>query len=71
MSNKEEYQIWTCKIVVPKDSKLPNGFDSPPRLAAIEAIEKTGIKVLGCSSGWGGSLTKGEREAFDWWRVGE
>lgn len=55
---KNKYQIWECKIVVSINSKLPDGFDSPPRIAAINAIEKQGIHVLNCFSGWGGKLSK-------------
>lgn len=57
-------KVWECKIVVPDDVELPNGFDNPPRKAAIKAVEDAGIKVLGCSSGWGGSLTKQEEASF-------
>jgi len=53
-----EYRIWECKIVVPGNIKMPCGFDSPPRRAAIEAIEEAGITVFACFSGWGGTLTK-------------
>lgn len=60
----ENVKVWECKIIVPADAELPNGFDWPPRSAAIEAVENAGIPVLGCASGWGGSLTKGEQEAF-------
>jgi hypothetical protein len=59
MANK--YKVWECKIVVSEDVKLPDGFDSPPRLAAIKAVEQYGFKVLDCFSGWGGKLTKIER----------
>jgi hypothetical protein len=58
-------KVWECKIIASDDIDLPNGFDWPPRSAACEAVEAAGIKVLGCSSGWGGSLTKGEQEAFE------
>lgn len=61
----KKVKVWECKILVPEDAELPPGFDSPPRSAAIEAIEKAGIEVLGCASGWGGSLTAEEREAFE------
>lgn len=57
-------KVWECKIVVSDDAELPNGFDSPPRRAAINAVESAGIEVLGCSSGWGGYLTKEEEEFF-------
>jgi hypothetical protein len=59
----KKVQVWFCKIIVPA-GELPNGFDGPPRKAATEAIEAAGVEVLGCSSGWGGSLTKGEAAAF-------
>ncbi len=53
-----EYKVWTCKIVVSGDAKLPDGFDGPPRLAAIHAVQSAGIEVLDCFSGWGGTLTE-------------
>ena len=49
-------KIWDCRIIV-GDVELPNGMDAPPRRAAIEAIERHGISVLECSSGWGGITT--------------
>ena len=61
----KEFQVWTCKIIVPVNSELPNGFDAPPRTAAIEAVEKAGVKVIACASGWGGTLTKEEQEFYD------
>ena len=52
----EKSQYWVC-IIGPIDrSKFPkevNGFDSVPRMAAIEAIEKYNISVPNCWSGWG------------------
>ena len=50
---------------MPNDVELPDGFDSPPRSAAIFAVEKAGITVLSCFSGWGGTLTKIEAEIVD------
>lgn len=61
----KKVKVWECKIIVPEDAELPQGFDNPPRSAAIAAVGEAGIEVLGCSSGWGGHLTKGEREAFE------
>lgn len=61
----KKLKVWECKIIVSGDTELPPGFDWPPRSAAIEAVEKAGIEILGCSSGWGGSLTKGEQDAFE------
>ena len=61
----KKVKVWSCKIIIPDDVELPPGFDYPPRCAAIEAIEKAGIEVLGCASGWGSSLTKEEQEAFE------
>lgn len=60
----KKYKVWECKIVI-ADIDLPGGFDMPPREAAIDAIEKIGIKVLGCASGWNAKLTKAEQKAFD------
>lgn len=58
-----EYKVWTAKIVL-DDTKLPDGFDSLPRRAAIEAIEHAGFDVVTCFSGWGGKLTKSELECL-------
>lgn len=65
MDNRNKVKVWECKIIVPENAELPPGFDSPPRMAAIAAVESAGIHVIGCSSGWGGSLTKEEEEEFD------
>lgn len=59
---KKKYKVWDCKIVVPIDTELPDGFDAPPRSAAMEAVENAGITVVSCFSGWGGKLTKIEAE---------
>lgn len=61
---KTKIQVWECKIVV-KDGELPNGFDFPPRMAAINAIESAGIEVLSCCSNWAGELTKSEMDYFN------
>ena len=58
--SKKTYKVWDCKIVVSNDAELPSGFDSPPRSAATDAVEKAGITVLSCFSGWGGTLTEVE-----------
>lgn len=60
----EPVTVWECKIVVAADVELPRGFDHPPRAAAVEAVEAVGIEVLSCFSGWGGSLTAAEENAF-------
>jgi len=52
----KNYKVWVCKIVISDDAELPDGFDSPPRMAAENAIEAAGFKVLMNSSGWGGDL---------------
>ena len=62
---RNDYRVWTCKIVVPADTKLPIGFDSPPRQAAIRAVEVAGISILTCFSGWGGKLSDSERMIVD------
>jgi hypothetical protein len=56
------FKVWECKIVVAGDTIIPDGFDFPPRQAAIEAIEDGGIEVLSCFSGWGGVLTQTQAE---------
>lgn len=63
--NNMSYKVWECHLVISKNKKLPDGFNTPPRRAAIEAVEKAGIEVLACFSGWGGSLTKTEREVME------
>lgn len=52
----QKFEVWECKIVVPVDTKFPDAFDSPPRMATIEAVEEAGIEVISCFSGWGGKL---------------
>lgn len=60
-----KYRVWACKIVVPADAQLPDGFDAPPRRAAIEAVEEAGIDVFGCFSGWAGELTEIELQVLE------
>ena len=59
------YRVWDCQIVVSADAQLPEGFDFPPRTAAINAVEAAGIEVVLCFSGWGGSLTGMRRGICD------
>jgi hypothetical protein len=59
------FQVWECKIVVSGDVMIPDGFDSPPRYAAVQAVENGGIRVLSCFSGWGGTLTETQREIVE------
>ena len=56
-----KYQVWNCQIVVRGDACLPYGFDFAPRRAAVEAIERSGVEVLSCFSGWGGTLNAGQQ----------
>ena len=65
MIDRKNVKVWTCKVVVSGDAELPPGFDSPPRRACIKAVEDAGIEVLGCSSGWHGSISQMEEEAFN------
>jgi hypothetical protein len=60
-----DYKVWECKIVVPADAELPDGFDQPPRSAAIQAVSKE-MKVNECFSGWGGLLTKDEEKVLSY-----
>ena len=57
---RPKYQVWTCKIVVPGNIKLPPAFDGPPRSAATEAILAADVPIIACFSGWAGELTKAE-----------
>ncbi len=58
-------KVWECKIVVPGDATLPEGFDLPPRSAAQRAVEDTGVKTVAVFSGWGGKLTDTQLEFVD------
>jgi hypothetical protein len=60
-----KYKTWECKIVVPIDAVLPEEFDLPPRRAAMEAVERAGVPVLTCFSGWNGKLTAAQEECVD------
>ena len=60
-----QFKVWECKIVVAGDTEIPDGFDFPPRRAAMEAIKAGGIEVLSCFSGWGGTLTETQREVVE------
>lgn len=60
-----DYKVWDCKIVISADEVLPEGFDFPLRRAAIETVEKAGIEILHCLSGWGGKLTEDEQMLVD------
>lgn len=46
-------KMWECSIFV-ADGDIPNGADSPPRQAAIDAMEQLGLTIESCTSGWGG-----------------
>ena len=61
----KKYQVWACKIVVRGDVALPDGFDAPPRRAAMDAVERAGIDVVDCYSGWGGELTPAQEKLTD------
>jgi len=61
-------KIWTCKIDEVAD--LPDGSDRPMREAVVEAYRKlTGREPVFCFSGWGGELTKVEREVAEEYRA--
>ena len=59
------YKVWSCKIVVPAGTEIPEGFDSPPRSAAEQAVLEGGIPVVAVLSGWDGSLTEIEQEVLE------
>jgi len=43
----KRYQVWECKIVVPDDAELPDGFDWPPRRAAMETSNEVQSELAG------------------------
>ncbi len=58
----KRYEVWDCKIVVEiTDKERPPGFDSPPRMAAIDAVVSAGLNVVMCASGWGGTLSERDK----------
>jgi len=58
-------RIWFCKIGGPVDH-LPDGSDWPMRRAIQRAFEEvTGSEHAFTFSGWGGSLTEGERAVVE------
>lgn len=58
-------RIWFCKIGGPVD-RLPDGSDWPMRRAIQRAFEEvTGSEHAFTFSGWGGSLTEGERAVVE------
>ena len=63
--SKNKVYVWTCKIIVAADKKLPKGFDIKPRNGAQNAIEDKDFKVLMNSSGWGGSLNESDMECLE------
>ena len=59
-------KIWDCKIGEVDESLLPDGADWPMRRAVQEAYRQlTGKEPQFTFSGWGGSLTEGEREVVN------
>jgi len=58
------YRVWECEIVVAADAVMPDGFDWPPRQAAIDAVGRFGVEVISCFSGWGGTLTEAEKRGL-------
>lgn len=65
VANRQQYRVWECKIVVPANAAFPAGFDYPPRRAAIDTVERHGVPVITCFSGWGGTLTELEARSVD------
>lgn len=58
-------RIWFCKIGGPA-AHLPRGSDLPMRRAVERAFEEvTGSERAFTFSGWGGSLTEGERAVIE------
>lgn len=63
---KKKNRYWVC-IIGPMDmNKVPMGFDSVPRIAAINAIMSKGFKQPECWSGWGCTEEKFEKLMKVW-----
>ncbi|USL89981.1 hypothetical protein [Vibrio phage vB_VpaS_CHI] len=60
----KRFNVWECKLVIPEDTELPNGADNPFRKAVLQVAKDLDLPVEGCLSGWGGSLTRSERDAM-------
>lgn len=59
-------KIWTCKIGEVAEGVLPSGADHPMRVAVEKAyFELTGDLPDFMFTGWGGTLTQGERDVVD------
>ena len=58
-------KYWMC-IIETGRKNLPEGFDSVPRMAAIEAVEGKKVSVENCWSGWGCTPRK-FKEIMDVW----
>ena len=58
-------RVWQCRIVVDDDQELPDGFDFPPRRAAINAVLEHGVEVVSCFSGWGNQTTLEEEYVIE------
>ena len=61
----KEFDVWECKLVIDGDLPRIKGFDAIPRMAAIEAVEDAGRKVISCFTGWGGKLDVFEKELVE------
>ena len=59
-------RIWTCKIGIRTDARLPGGADEPMRIAVARAFKDvTGLDAEFCFSGWGTELTTTEERVVE------
>ena len=59
-------RIWTCKIGIRTDARLPGGADEPMRIAVARAFKDvTGLDAEFCFSGWGTELTTAEERVVE------
>ena len=61
-----KYRVWQCRIYVDAEQydQTPDGFDLPPRRAAVETVEKH-IPVVACFSGWGAEPQQDEVDVIE------
>ncbi len=48
----DDYKVWTCSIIVPGDTKLPEKPDQPLRHAVLKAAKDMKLEILFNKSHW-------------------
>ena len=61
----ENYKVWECRLVVPENTVLPDGFDLPLRVAVVRVLEIYDMDIVALFSGWGYEVTDVERRVIE------